>query len=214
MVFSSFPWAEFALLAGAHFLALLSPGPDFLLLLRNALRHGRQNGIGIATGIALANGATILLALAGFSLVQQSVWLLNAFKWAAAAYLAWIGWMFIRDSLSAQTIVVEKGGADPAAAGFWRGFGAGFLSAALNPKNALFYFGLFTLMVSATTAVGIKLVYGVWMTAVVFTWDAALVFVLSHSRSMAVLRRWLPLVERGAGVLLMAAAVGLVLWRV
>lgn len=30
---------EFLLLAGAHFLALLSPGPDFFIVMRNAIQH-------------------------------------------------------------------------------------------------------------------------------------------------------------------------------
>ena len=46
--------SEFFLLAGAHLLALASPGPDFLLLLRGSLRHGRGYGLAAALGIALA----------------------------------------------------------------------------------------------------------------------------------------------------------------
>src|SRR5690606_2468225 len=33
-------WQLFAVVAGAHFLALLSPGPDFFLIIRSALLHG------------------------------------------------------------------------------------------------------------------------------------------------------------------------------
>ncbi|MFX6330733.1 LysE family transporter, partial [Acinetobacter baumannii] len=61
--------SEFFLLAGAHLLALASPGPDFLLLLRGSLRHGRGYGLAAALGIALANGLYIALAIGGFSLL-------------------------------------------------------------------------------------------------------------------------------------------------
>lgn len=198
--------SEFMLLAGAHLLALVSPGPDFLLLVRTALRQGRRAGVATAAGIALANGAYIVLALCGFSLLQQSPALLLAMKWLASAYLAWLGWMFIRSSGRPALLTAQ-------AATSASGFAAGFLSGALNPKNGMFYFGLFTLMVGASTGLALKALYGLWMCAVVFVWDAALVGMVSQPRVMAWLSRALPVVEGGAGVLLMAAAVALALAR-
>ncbi|MEZ9124132.1 LysE family translocator, partial [Vibrio breoganii] len=32
-------------LASIHFIALMSPGPDFALVVQNATRHGRQTGL-------------------------------------------------------------------------------------------------------------------------------------------------------------------------
>jgi hypothetical protein len=39
-----------ATLAGVHMIALLSPGPDFALVLQNATRYGRATGLAIALG--------------------------------------------------------------------------------------------------------------------------------------------------------------------
>lgn len=206
--------SEFFLLASAHFLALASPGPDFLLLVRNSLRHGRRNGIGASLGIALANGLYIALALAGFSLLQQSPALLVAMKWAASIYLVWLGWLFMQASLKPPVLAGAGATGWHRYAGFAAGMGAGFLSAILNPKNGIFYFGLFTLMVGAQTGSALKLLYGIWMFAAVFMWDAALVCAISQRRAMAWLARSLPMVERGAGLLLMVAAAGLALARV
>ena len=49
----------------AHFLALVSPGPDFLLVVRSALRNTRQRALGVACGIALANAIYIGLCIIG-----------------------------------------------------------------------------------------------------------------------------------------------------
>ncbi|MBP0600451.1 LysE family translocator [Herbaspirillum sp. LeCh32-8] len=210
----SFFSSEFFLLAGAHLLALASPGPDFLLLVRSTLRHGRWHGVGASLGIALANGAYIALALCGFSLLQQSPVVLTAMKWLASVYLAWLGWMFMRASLTAP-VLPQRGDLSPQRrAGFGSGMAAGFLSAALNPKNGMFYFGLFTLMVGAQTGMDKKLLYGLWMMFAVFAWDALLVCALSQRRVMAWLGSGLPLVDRGAGLLLILAAAGLALARV
>lgn len=204
--------SEFFLLAGAHLLALASPGPDFLLLVRGSLRHGRPYGLGASLGIALANGLYIGLALAGFSLLQQSPWLLAGMQWLASLYLAWLGWMFMRASLRPAPLPGALAGSHPRA-GAGVGMMAGFLSALLNPKNGLFYFGLFTLMVSADTGMLRKLCYGFWMFAAVLLWDAALVCAIAQRRVMALLGRALPLIERGAGLLLMIAAAALAVAR-
>ena len=34
----------------AHFLALISPGPDFLLVVRSTLRNSRRRALGVASG--------------------------------------------------------------------------------------------------------------------------------------------------------------------
>lgn len=202
--------SEFLLLASAHLLALASPGPDFLLLVRGALRHGRGYGLAASAGIAAANGLYIALAIAGFSLLQHSPALLVAMQWLASLYLAWLGWMFMRASLEPAP---WPGSAGRQAAAAWRGVGAGFLSALLNPKNGLFYFGLFTLMVEAHTGLPRKLFYGVWMFGAVLAWDAGLVCLMAQSRVVALLGRALPMVERVAGLLLMVAAAALAVTR-
>ena len=56
-------FALFMLVAGTHFAALLSPGPDFFLLIRTALTKGRRQADGCACGIALANLLSMLLVL-------------------------------------------------------------------------------------------------------------------------------------------------------
>ncbi|MFJ3059097.1 LysE family translocator [Herbaspirillum sp. NPDC087042] len=204
--------SEFLLLAGAHLLALASPGPDFLLLLRGGLRHGRAYGLGASLGIAVANGIYIVLALAGFSLLQQSPLLLMGMQWLASLYLAWLGWMFMRASLAPAALPGVQAHPGPRA-GAGAGMVAGFLSAVLNPKNGVFYFGLFTLMVDAHTGSGRKLFYGIWMFGAVLAWDAALVCSISQRRVVAALGRALPLIERTAGLLLMIAAAALAVVR-
>ena len=51
--------AIFATVAIAHFLALLSPGPDFVLIVKSSIKHGGKKSIGVAAGIASANAVYI-----------------------------------------------------------------------------------------------------------------------------------------------------------
>jgi threonine/homoserine/homoserine lactone efflux protein len=199
---------EFIMLAAAHWLALVSPGPDFLLLLRSALRHGRCNGIGASLGIACANGVYIVLALAGFSLLQRSPSALTVMKSLAAAYLAYIGWAFMQASRAGPPVMTGEAGGIKRD-GFLRGFVAGFLSGGLNPKNGLFYLGLFTLMVGAGTRMHIKLLYGLWMFAAVFVWDAGLVLAVSNARVAQWIGRYFARAEWLAGVILLLGGTAL-----
>ena len=68
---------EFLLIATTHLLALLSPGPDFFLVLQAALRLPRRYGLAICAGIALANALYLALAVSGIEIVRELDWLMN-----------------------------------------------------------------------------------------------------------------------------------------
>ena len=44
-------WRGFWIITGVHFLACMSPGPDFVLVSQQALSRGRAAGIGHCVGI-------------------------------------------------------------------------------------------------------------------------------------------------------------------
>ena len=90
--------AHFPALALAHFVALLSPGPDFFLLAAYALRHRLRGSIGICIGIALGNGGYILLAVMGGAAISQMPQIFVLLQLAGALYLLWIGSQLVRSS--------------------------------------------------------------------------------------------------------------------
>jgi threonine/homoserine/homoserine lactone efflux protein len=199
-------WQQFAVVAGAHFLALLSPGPDFFLVVRSAVRNGLRVASGVCVGIAVANGAYILLALAGFAALGQHSTLFTVLRWAGCAYLAWLGWQLLRQARHAH--VAEAIDVVPRKTGWWREFATGFLSGILNPKNALFYAGLFSLVVTPATRFGVQLLYGVWMFCAVLLWDLALAAVIGRSAQQARFLRHARLLERLTGIVPLGLACG------
>lgn len=73
-------------LASIHFIALMSPGPDFALVVQNATRHGRQTGLYIALGLSCGILLHSLLSLTGISyLVHQQPTLFAIINWPAVA---------------------------------------------------------------------------------------------------------------------------------
>lgn len=76
----------------AHLLAVASPGPDFAIVLRQSLMHGRRiaiwTSIGIGTGISLH----ITYSLLGIGLLfKSSVAAFTLLKYTGEAHLAWLG---------------------------------------------------------------------------------------------------------------------------
>ncbi|MCY1343319.1 Threonine efflux protein [compost metagenome] len=193
--------ALFLLVASTHFAALLSPGPDFFLLLRAGLVKGLRHADGVAAGIALANLLSMLLVLLALSLLPASggrVW--SLLQVAGGGYFIWIG---TRALLARRELALPEGSARER--GRWRsGFVEGLLASSLNPKLPIFYAGLFgVLRNTAVPGWGLGLSMA-WMTAVVLFWDMALVRLLGHPRW----RGWLQLrvrsLDRLCGALLLA----------
>lgn len=77
-----------ATLAGVHFIALLSPGPDVALVVQNATQHGRKTGVMIALGLSCGILVHLILSLSGISyLVKQQPMLFNLLQLAGGSYL-------------------------------------------------------------------------------------------------------------------------------
>lgn len=89
-----FPSA-FPALALAHFVALLSPGPDFFLLVGYAVRYRMRGSTGLCVGIAVGNGLYILLAIIGWGSCASFL-LFTIIELLGALYLLWIGSLLIR----------------------------------------------------------------------------------------------------------------------
>jgi threonine/homoserine/homoserine lactone efflux protein len=191
---------EFLLLASAHFIALLSPGPDFFLILQASLRLPLRYAISVCAGIAAANAVYLCCAVLGLEVVRQMDGLMTVLRYLGAIYLVFIGIMLLRSQM--HSFAEDDGKRFLHGRSFARQFSIGFMSGIFNPKNAIFYLSLFTVMVSDHTPLPIRGLYGLWMTLVVFLWDTLVVLVLSRNRIKAGLGRGVFLLEKAAGVML------------
>jgi RhtB (resistance to homoserine/threonine) family protein len=202
--------SEFLLVAAAHLVAVASPGPDFAIVLRQSITHGRRvaiwTSLGIGTGIFLHVGYS-LLGL-GFLLESSALWF-AVVKYAGAAYLAWIGFNALR-ARPAKLDAAGNAPKPPPPAGHGA-FMTGFLVNALNPKAALFFIALFSTVIDARTPRLIQAGYGVWMALATMAWFSSVsLFFTRETVRNAFLRagHWF---ERVMGVLLLALAVRLAL---
>lgn len=189
----------FLLVAGTHFAALLSPGPDFFLLIRTALRHGRRQADGCACGIALANLASMLLVLGALALLPEAgSTFTRLLQLLGGGYFLRLGATAV---LARRELSLPEGDAQASGRAL-AGLLQGLLASSLNPKLPLFYAGLFgVLRDAATPAWGLALAM-LWMGAVVLLWDLALVRLLYRPRWRNGLRHRVRTLDRLCGALL------------
>ena len=204
---SLFP-AAFPILAISHFVALLSPGPDFFLLTGYAIRYRVAGSIGIVAGIATGNALYILLAVIGWSELREMPNVFITIELTGAAYLFWIGTRLCRsqpDGTGLNTVTVK-------CPSFPQQYLLGLASSLLNPKNALFYLALMTALLGPDVTVLQQSICGLWMASVVFIWNLLVVSSIALPTVQYHLKRCLHLFEHVAGVILMGFS-GAILWQ-
>jgi RhtB (resistance to homoserine/threonine) family protein len=192
-----------------HFLAVVSPGPDFIMISRNALVYSRRSGVYAALGLALGILVHITYSLVGIGLIiAKSLILFSILKFIGAGYLLYTGYKAFRSKeshLAVNEISQQKHMTKMEA------IRMGFITNATNPKATLFFLSLFTLVISPKTPLSIKLIMGAEMSLVTFLWFAFVATILSHGLIRKRFVRVQHYVERVMGVLLIALGIKLAL---
>ena len=204
------------LFIAAGLLLNLTPGPDVLYIVTNALRSGVRAGIVAGLGITAGCFVHITAAALGVSaLMAASSTLFTVLKWVGAAYLLWMGLRMLlsREPKTAPAPLAVGAGA-PGDADMKRVFLGGFWTNALNPKVALFFLA-FVPQFIAPEAGDKALAF--FLLGTLFNFNAVFVNVgwalLAGwtARRMGAVRRGMHWLERGAGALFIAFGIRLAL---
>jgi threonine/homoserine/homoserine lactone efflux protein len=128
---------EIIALLGLLTLGLLSPGPDFLIVVRNSVGHARGHAMATVAGIAVGLGVqTALIALGVGALPGQAI---RAIALAGAAFLAWLGVRALLAPAPAGSETVLRSAGSQGRSGFMEGLVCNLT----NPKAFLFFVGVF-----------------------------------------------------------------------
>lgn len=164
-------------------LAAISPGPDFALVIKNALSHDRRSGIFTALGVScslIIHSTYCILGLA--IIISQSLLMFSIIKYMGAAYLIYLG---IKSLLSKHqmTKIAEK--STHSALGSYQSFLQGLLCNLLNPKAIMFILAFFTLIINPSTSWFAQLGYGIEIALIHFIWFSWLAMMITHQRVKA-----------------------------
>jgi RhtB (resistance to homoserine/threonine) family protein len=203
-------WAEFFIIAIAHLFAVVSPGPDFAVVMRQSVRCGTRSGLWTSLGVGSAILLHVAYCLLGVALLLlQSPALFNIMKLLAASYLFYLGVQSIRGSLIQQ--VDEGEAAQEPVLSAARAFGLGFLTNGLNPKATLFFLALFTVVIDPNTPTSIQIMYGLYLAVATFLWFALLSLILGIPRVRVFILRIGVWLERAMGAIFILISLQIVL---
>jgi threonine/homoserine/homoserine lactone efflux protein len=145
---------QLLLFIAAGLLLNLTPGPDVLYIVSQALRHGLRAGLVAALGITGGCFVHIFAAAVGVSaLMLASATAFSVLKWLGAAYLVYVGLRMVlsRAPASPELAVTQPAEKIPANRHELKTiFLRGFWTNALNPKVALFFLAFLPQFIAPT----------------------------------------------------------------
>jgi len=160
-----------------HFLAAISPGPDFVLVSQQTLTHGKKTGFLCSLGITLGLCVHLTYSALGLAaIIASSSSALWAIKIIGGCYLLYLGYK----GITSQKTSIDTSNAQIPKSSSLKTIGIGFLCNALNPKAPIYFVSLFTLVLSADLPVSHLLIYSVWIMLIQFTCFSGVVFLLSR----------------------------------
>lgn len=191
--------------AVVHLLAVISPGPDFVMMTRNSLIYSRRTGIYSAIGLGLGILVHVFYSLVGIGvLIAQSIALFNLIKLLGAAYLIYIGYKSLTSKPSNLHLDTNRHKNDISET---KAIGIGFITNVTNPKVTLFFLSLFTLVINPNTPLSIKIFMGAEMSIVTFLWFAFVAYIISHPAVKDRVGKAQHLAERFIGVVLIGLGI-------
>jgi RhtB (resistance to homoserine/threonine) family protein len=188
-----------------HLLGLISPGPDFIVAVRNSLVYSRKTGVWTAVGFGLGITIHIFYSLAGLAIViSKSILLFNIIKYAGAGYLIYIG---LRSFFSKSSMIKISNDGKKKDITSFEAVKVGFLTNILNPKVTLFFLSLFSMVVTPGTPLLVMLIMGAIMVINTILWFSFVSVSLSHKKVRSVFEKYQNAFNKTLGGLLVALGI-------
>lgn len=193
--------------AGLVMISIISPGPDFAIIVKNSLVYSRKTALLTAFGIALGILVHVTYILLGLGLlIAKTPWLLFSVKCLGAAYLLYIGFKGLRAKKAISPLGHVHHKHDISS---FTAIRSGFLTNALNPKCMLFFVSLFSVVMDPNTPFTIMLIYGLIIFVETLSWFGFVAFCLSGKSTRGKFNAAGHWIERVTGGILIALGVRL-----
>jgi threonine/homoserine/homoserine lactone efflux protein len=183
---------------------LVIPGPTILLVVSQAIAHGRMSVVPLVTGVLLGDFTAMTLSMLGLgAILAASATLFTILKWIGAGYLLYLGirlWRTSPEPIEAMQDGVQTSGRSL--------FSSAFIVTALNPKSIAFFVAFLPQFVNPAAPLRLQLVILGTTFLVMATINAALYAVfageLRNTMRSPTVRRWF---DRLGGSALIGAGV-------
>lgn len=172
---------------GVFLLGIMSPGPNVLAVM--GISMGVSRKAGLAAGLGMGTGTLIWssLSVMGLTVVLSTFAELSLIlKIAGGSYLIWLGVKSLRAALRGGELQLRKA---EGAQSFARYYRRGFLIQMSNPKAALFWLSIMSLVLQPGAPVWVGLAIIAGTTTLSLTWHGSLALLFSTRLVLAFYRR-------------------------
>lgn len=199
-----FATALFSILT-IHLMASISPGPDFVVVSQKTLHQGRKAGIVCGAGVCVGLLVHIGYSVAGLTAaLEHSVRLTQSIGIFGGSYLVFLGYKSIKGAFSANpALSIEKANNAGGASAFW----SGLIVNVFNPKAAIYFISLFSIIISPSMGVEKLLLVIVLIISVQMAWYLTFIFIVTIPSVRMKFDSKVYLIDRGLGVLMLMMGV-------
>jgi RhtB (resistance to homoserine/threonine) family protein len=182
-----------------HFFAVISPGPDFVVVSSQSIKYGRKSGFITSLGIGFGILIHVSYCILGIGyIVKQNIFLYNTLKIFGAIYICFLGISSLKNSSNS----IKDNSNSKISKLFKNPFTIGFLTNVFNPKATLFFISLFALVINPETPFLIQLIYGFWMVLVTSLWFCLVSYLISSYYLKIFINKYSVLINQVLGVVL------------
>lgn len=196
---------EFLTVVLLHLFAVMSPGPDYVLVTRQSIRYGRRVALWSSGGIGFGILFHSLLAVIGilFFIASNDFYLIFL-KLICSAYLLYLGITSIINTSNFDQNRVKDDKWTNA-----NGFFAGLLTNITNVKALLFFITLFGVVLDSQSQ-GNLILYGIYMAFATFVWFSLVSYIFTSDIFKSQFFKFFKFFEKFLGVVLVIIALQLV----
>ncbi|MFI8938407.1 LysE family translocator [Streptomyces syringium] len=199
--------AELLAVALITVLAVISPGADFAMTVRNSYLYGRTPGLLSAVGISLGVLVHVTYTILGVGLlIAHTPSAFTVIKLIGAGYLVYVG---IKTFTNRTQLDVDLSDGSVTTSG--QALRTGFLTNALNPKTTLFVLSTFTQVIHQDTPLWRQIGYGLFMSLAHLVWFSLAALFFSNDRLRTKMLRKQVVLNRVIGSVLVGLGVALAL---
>ena len=202
-------WPAIFTFLGVFTFAIISPGPNFILVTNTALNRSRSEGLLTATGMATGSGIFAFAGLVGLlPLVHSLPHFAEVMRFVGGGYLAWIGLDMLR---TCRREIVPETVDKVIGASAMVSYRTGMLTNLTNPKAWAFYLSLFTLVMGPAFPLWSKVLLNIFMFLISLVWYVAVAFLVSSRTFQPLFLSYRPVIQGVLGCLLIIVG-GRILW--
>ena len=199
-------YLQFISIATIHLFAVMSPGPDFIIIVRQSISNGRHSALMTSLGIGIGILMHITICIFGLGIIiKESNLLFKMIQIIGSLYLSYLGIISIRSKDSS----IKSKYYDEFRLNAFESFKLGFLTNVLNPKATLFFLSLYVMIITNNTPFQFQIIFGLWMSFATGLWFTFLSLILTNKSVISRIEFMSTKIQKLTGLILIIFAIKL-----